>query len=166
MNRRLARCSKEALPAVRASNKEQAGKLAAAIARNTPRTSAKSAAKEGRKHKTRHGALAAATKARATGDSASIVGGGRAKGPAPHFYAQEFGGGVTWSSQNTSKRHRIGVKKPAPSLAHLGLFDRKGGHRGSAGWFFFPTLRKHEAEYVRAIVSAADQAVHTALARG
>jgi hypothetical protein len=166
MNRRLARCSKEAMKAVRESNKAQAELLAERIRRNTPRTSAKSAARQGKKHKTRPGALAKATRARATGDSASIVGGGRSKGPAPHFYAHEFGGSVLWSSPSTSKRHRIGVAHPAPSISSLGLFDRSGTQRGSAGWFFYPTLRSHEKQYVAAIVDAADKAVRTALARG
>ena len=166
MNRRLARCAKEAVVAVRESNRREADKFADRIRRNTPVTSAKSAAREGGKHKTRPGALRQATRSRVTADSASVVGGGRSKGPAPHFYANEFGGSVLWSSPSTSKRHKIGVHKRSPSIKSAGLFDISGKQRGASGWFFYPTLRKYEAEYVKAIVAAADGAVRTALARG
>jgi hypothetical protein len=166
VNRRLARCSKEAVSAVRKAMKQEAVPLAAKAARNAPRTSAKSAKREGPKHDTKRGALAKSIRARATGDSATIVGGGRARGPAPHFYAHEFGGGVLWSSPTTSKRHRIGVQKRSLSLKQAGLFNSAGNQRGATGWFFHPTLRAHEGEFVGAIVAAADEAVRETLKRG
>jgi len=159
LNRRLSRVSKEAAKAVAKSNREWAKKLVTRIGPSMPHTGAKSLAKQGSKHDTRPGAFRRVIRATASADSAAIRGGGKSTGKAPHFYAVEFGGGVTWSSPTTSKRHRIGVYPRSPTIKSLGLFDYAGTQRGAAGWFFGPALRKQSPEYVKDMVRSASEVV-------
>ena len=170
LNRNLGRCPEEALQSVRKSNRKWAALFRDKIRRNTPRLSAKSARKQGKKHDTRRGSLMRAVTSRGSMRDASIV--ARGLGPdgkrsavAPHFKVMEFGGGVMWSSTKSNKSHRIRVLRRSPTMKSLGLFDRGGKQRGASGWFFYPTLRAHEDEYRSEALRGIEDAVRKSLPR-
>ena len=60
--------------------------------------------------------------------------------------------------------HVIPVRERAPTIKSLGLFDRSGTQRGSAGWFFYPTAQQYGPSIRTAIVRDAEAIVRRELA--
>lgn len=139
LNRRLARCPKEAQNAVRKSNRGFAAQL-----RGYERAAMPSGgSKYGARHDTPAGAMKMSIVSRATAEVAYVRGGG---GKAPHFIVQEFGGGVLWRSKR-GRKHGIRIKA-----------------RNAEGYFFFPTGKKHVPELQQDATDAAMQVMQEQLA--
>jgi hypothetical protein len=130
LERRLSRVSKEVAPAVRKSNRRWAAKLRDLIRAKVPRGSG---AKYGPRHTTPKGALRRSVRSGATADSAYVKGGGTV----PHFFVNEFGGGVRWTNGRTS--HGIPIKPRNPQ-----------------GYFFFPETRQNVDEIATDAVHEAE----------
>jgi len=172
--RRLGRCSAEAYNAVRKVNRENAGKLrdliraqmpvAGGPARNRhPDSKAWEYTGRQRKPGTKSGAMKMSVRSGASGDSAWVRGG---NARTPHYMVNEFGGAVRWYksvSTRSTPAHAIPVRRESATLASLGWKDSSGTQRGKAGWFFYPTARKHAPEIELATIRDAEQAVRLAL---
>jgi hypothetical protein len=172
--RRLGRCSAEAYNAVRTANRKNAGDLrdliraqmpvAGGPARNRhPESKAWEYAGRPRKSGTKPGAMKMSVRSGGSGDS-SWVKGGNAR--TPHYFVNEFGGAVRWYksvSTRSSPAHVIPVRAESATIASLGWRDSSGSRRGKAGWFFYPTARKHAPAIELATIRDAEQAVRLAL---
>ena len=165
LERRLSRVASEAAKEVRTSNRRHANRLADLIRDATPRGGGTVQHRHPRSKATGPssggtGGMKRAVRARATAGSASVVGGMQRT---PYFIVNEFGGGVKWT--NGRKSHGIPVRERAPSMASLGLYDDHGGQRGSAGWFFYPTVRKYLPDIQRDLVRDAERVVRSELTK-
>lgn len=165
LERRLSRVASEAVVEVRASNRKHANRLADLIRNETPRggeavqhrhpRSKASGASRSRGT----GGMKRSVRSRATADAAAVLGGMKRT---PYFIVNEFGGGVKWTNKN-GKSHGIPVRERAPSMVALGLYDDHGGQRGSAGWFFFPTVRKYLPDIQEELVRDAERVIRSEL---
>ena len=165
LERRLSRVAAEAAKAVKVSNRKHADRLADLIRYETPtgggtvqhrhRNSKGGAASHGSRP---HGGMKRSVRARATADSASVIGGMKR---VPYFIVNEFGGGVRWT--NGRRSHGIPVRERSATLASLGLHNDRGSSAGAAGWFFFPTVRKYLPEIQRELIRDAEAVIRAEL---
>jgi hypothetical protein len=155
LSRRLGHVPEEAVKEVRKSNRAWAGRLRDDIREKTPRLSAASRKRQGKRHDTRPGMLRTAVTSRAGTESAAVV--ARAS-KVPHFRVMEFGGAVLWKSTKTGKTHRIPVRPRSASLKAAGV-----GRRGASGYFFWPTIRERLPAIRDSAVKGAGEAIRRAL---
>lgn len=165
LERRLSRVAAEAAKAVKVSNRKHADRLADLIRNETPTGGGSVQHRHPRSKGTarphgraRHGGMKRAVRARATADSASVVGGMKS---VPYYIVNEFGGGVRWTNGRSS--HGIPVRARSATLASLGLHGDSGGTSGAAGWFFFPTVRKYLPEIQSDLIRDAEAVIRSEL---